>query len=92
MRPNGSAPLSTTSCWDYEELPDWLLGTDRCIELSDYSSRRTRIRNFESFYGPLAPLVWLHRGTHVQRGFEAFNRDLGCLLAPQTCSGAQNTE
>ena len=76
-------------CWDYEDMPDWLLGTERCIELSevagDGGGRATRIRNYEHFFGPLAPFVWLHRGRHIQRGFTAFNRDLGCVLEPRTC-------
>ena len=79
-------------CWDYDELPDWLLGTERCIVLSESTSateggaprktqaRGVHVRNYERFWGPLAPLIWIYRGTHIQRGFEAFNRDLGRLF------------
>ena len=75
-----------------EDMPDWLLGTERCIELSEVAGegggRATRIRNYEHFFGPLAPFVWLHRGRHIQRGFTAFNHDLGCVLEPRTCGAA----
>ena len=63
----------------------------RCIELREAGRGRTRLRNYETFYGPLAPLVWLHRRAHIQEGFHAFNRDLGCLLAPRKCAASQHS-
>ena len=85
----------TALCWDYEGLPDWLLGTERCIVLSSVmggangkSVIATRIHNYEVFFGPLAPLIALFRGRKIQRAFEDFNADLHCKLAPRACAAA----
>jgi len=71
-------------CWDWQDGPDWLLATDRCIVLSD-EAKGTVVHNYEVFSGPLAPFVYWFRGGVIADGFETFNSRLRCKLAPREC-------
>lgn len=72
-------------CWDWEDGPDWLLTTDRCITLADSESKGTQVINYETFSGPLAPFVYWFRGGVIEDGFAVFNSRLSCRLAARTC-------
>lgn len=91
---NGAVDVSTEKivvverrrrlCWDWQDGPDWALGTDRCITLAD-EAKGTRVVNYLTFSGPLAPLVYWFKGGVIADGFESFNRELLCKLSPRSC-------
>ena len=71
-------------CWDFEGLPwlpvaipDWLLGTDRCIFFEEVNrGRHTRITNSLTFSGPLGVATGLLMGSQIEEAFRRFNSGL----------------
>ena len=63
-------------CWDFEGLPnlsipDWLLGTERCLLFEEVGDRgrSTRVSSYEIFSGPAGVMVGLLLGNTIQDGF-----------------------
>jgi hypothetical protein len=75
---------SVPAVQDWQDGPEWLLSTDRCIVLSE-DGEGTRVVNYEVFSGPLAPFVYWFRGGVITDAFTAFNEALQCKLLPRTC-------
>mmetsp|Transcript_8558 Transcript_8558/g.16204 ORF Transcript_8558/g.16204 Transcript_8558/m.16204 type:complete len:183 (-) Transcript_8558:186-734(-) len=67
-------------CWEYQDLPQWLLGTDRCISLAeaqDFDGKPiTHLANYEVFDGPVSTFVKWYKGYLIEDGFRKFNRAL----------------
>jgi len=64
-------------CWDFEgvpnlSIPDWLLGTERCLLFEEVGDRGrlTRVSSYEIFSGPAGVMVALFWGSQIQDGFE----------------------
>mmetsp|Transcript_17144 Transcript_17144/g.44667 ORF Transcript_17144/g.44667 Transcript_17144/m.44667 type:complete len:182 (-) Transcript_17144:1770-2315(-) len=74
----GTSVLSL--CWEYIDLPRWLLTTDRCIAISEVHTSRSRVVNYEQFGGPLAWIVYQLKANQVGVGFSAFNSALQTVL------------
>ena len=72
-------------CWDFEgplpalpvAIPDWVLGTDRCISFEEVNGgRHTRIKNVLTFSGPLGVATGLLMGSQIEEAFRRFNSGL----------------
>lgn len=60
-------------------MPEWLLRSERArefVEVPGSSSSAVEYFCWETFYGPLAPVVKLTVGAKVQRGFEVWMEGL----------------
>ncbi|KAK4178881.1 hypothetical protein QBC36DRAFT_298939 [Triangularia setosa] len=67
-------------CWiQVGPQPNWMLRCERVqefIEVDDGGKAATEYRNWETFYGLVAPVVRLAVGEGVRRGFEGWMRGL----------------
>jgi hypothetical protein len=70
------SPSPRAVCWEYVDMPSWLLSTDRCITVYPLESGGSRVVNHEQFGGPLATIVMWLKEDVVTTGFHTFNAAL----------------
>jgi len=65
-------------------LPEWMLRSERVqefIEIAGPDGRpTTAYKCWETFYGVMAPMVRLAVGKKLERGFEAWGKDLAARV------------
>ena len=62
--------------WQFTELPQWALATDRGVTLESIPGGGTRVINYEKFGGLLGHIVVAFKGKVIKDGFGAWNQAL----------------